>query len=95
MEYDVVIVGASIGGCTAAIHLGRAGLRVALLERHRSIETPKRLCGHFLLGGAKEPLRRLGIWEDLVALGGAPGTWRCGASTAGWTGLAPTRHRPS
>jgi flavin-dependent dehydrogenase len=32
-EYDVVVVGASIAGCTAATLLGRAGARVALLER--------------------------------------------------------------
>lgn len=74
MEYDVVIVGASISGCSAAIHLGRAGLRVALLEKHRSIETPKRLCGHFLLGGAQEPLQRLGVWDELLALGAGTGS---------------------
>jgi 2-polyprenyl-6-methoxyphenol hydroxylase-like FAD-dependent oxidoreductase len=74
MEYDVVIIGASISGCSAAIHLGRAGLRVALLEKHRSIETPKRLCGHFLLGGAQEPLERLGVWDELVEIGAGTGT---------------------
>lgn len=74
MEYDVVIVGASISGCSAAIHLGRAGLRVALLEKHRSVETPKRLCGHFLLGGAQEPLQSLGVWDELVALGAGTGS---------------------
>lgn len=73
MGYDVVIVGASISGCTAAVHLGRAGLRVALLEKHKSIETPKTLCGHFLLGGAQEPLQRLGIWDDLIAHGAGTG----------------------
>lgn len=73
MEYDVVIVGASVSGCTAATHLGRAGLRVALLEKHRSITTPKRLCGHFLLGAAQEPLKRLGIWDELVGLGAGTG----------------------
>ena len=34
-KYDVVIAGAGIGGCTAAILYGRQGLRVALLEAHR------------------------------------------------------------
>lgn len=73
MKYDVVIAGASISGCTAAIHFARAGLRVALLEKHRSLETPKRLCGHFLLGGAQEPLQRLGIRDELVGLGAGTG----------------------
>jgi thioredoxin reductase len=32
-DFDAAIVGASLAGCTAAILLGRAGLRVALVER--------------------------------------------------------------
>ncbi|WP_327588044.1 FAD-dependent monooxygenase [Nonomuraea sp. NBC_00507] len=84
MDYDVVIVGASVSGCTAAILYGRAGLRVALLEKHRSIDTPKRLCGHFLLGRAQTPLRRLGLWDDLLATGA--GTGDVSIRTAyGWT----------
>jgi 2-polyprenyl-6-methoxyphenol hydroxylase-like FAD-dependent oxidoreductase len=31
--YDAVIVGASLAGCTTAIALGRAGARVALVEK--------------------------------------------------------------
>ncbi len=31
-QYDVAIVGASIAGTTAAILMGSAGLRVALIE---------------------------------------------------------------
>ncbi|NRQ33826.1 NAD(P)/FAD-dependent oxidoreductase [Nonomuraea sp. NN258] len=84
MEYDVVIVGASVSGCTAAILYGRAGLRVALLEKHRDIATPKRLCGHFLLGAAQAPLLRLGLWDDLLATGA--GTGEVSVRTAyGWT----------
>lgn len=71
--YDVVIVGASVSGCTAATIYGRAGLRVALLEKHRSLETPKKLCGHFLLGGSEGVLARLGAEEPLVAAGSGRG----------------------
>ncbi|RVX45145.1 flavin-dependent dehydrogenase [Nonomuraea polychroma] len=84
MDYDVVIVGASIGGCTAAILYGRAGLRVALLEKHRNIGTAKRLCGHFLLGRAQAPLQRLGLWDDMVATGAGTGDLSI-RTEYGWT----------
>lgn len=70
-DYDVVIVGASVAGCTAAIRFGRAGLRVALLERNRSADSYKALCGHFILGGAKSTLVELGLWDEMVAAGAA------------------------
>ena len=69
MTYDVVIAGASIAGCTAATMYGRAGLRVALVERNRSMDSHKALCGHFVLGGTKPTLDRLGLWDELVAAG--------------------------
>ena len=71
--YDVVIVGASVSGCAAATIYGRNGLRVALLEKHQSIKTPKGLCGHFILGGSEEVLARLGATDHLIAAGAATG----------------------
>jgi 2-polyprenyl-6-methoxyphenol hydroxylase-like FAD-dependent oxidoreductase len=71
--YDVAIVGASISGCTLARLYGQAGLRVALLERHRSPETPKSLCGHFVLGGGHPVLERIGALERLREAGAAVG----------------------
>lgn len=71
MGYDVVIVGASLAGCSAAIHYGRAGLRVALLERSRSMDAFKGMCGHFVLGGTRPALERLGLWDAMVARGAA------------------------
>jgi 2-polyprenyl-6-methoxyphenol hydroxylase-like FAD-dependent oxidoreductase len=62
-DYDVIIVGAGIAGCTAATVYGRAGLRVALLERHGNPKAHKTLCGHFVLGGTHDVLQRLGFWE--------------------------------
>jgi 2-polyprenyl-6-methoxyphenol hydroxylase-like FAD-dependent oxidoreductase len=84
MTHDVVIVGASVAGCTAATLFARAGLRVALLEKHRSPDTYKVLCGHFVLGGTQEMLRRTGLWEPMVEAGAVAGgvrVWRGG----GWT----------
>jgi 2-polyprenyl-6-methoxyphenol hydroxylase-like FAD-dependent oxidoreductase len=33
MKYEVVVIGASVGGCTAAILYARHGLNVALVEK--------------------------------------------------------------
>jgi len=35
LECDVCVVGAGIAGCSSALHLAQAGLRVVLLEQHR------------------------------------------------------------
>ncbi|MFJ2824623.1 NAD(P)/FAD-dependent oxidoreductase [Streptomyces toxytricini] len=70
-DYDVIVVGASIAGCTAATAYGRAGLRVALVERHRSPQAHKTLCGHFVLGGTHDVLQRLGFWQPMVTRGAA------------------------
>lgn len=69
-EYDVIVVGASIAGCTAATLLGRCGLRVALLEAHRDPATYKRLCTHYIQSSATPVMARLGITDELDA-GGA------------------------
>ena len=74
MDYDVIIVGASIAGCTAATAYGRAGLRVALVERQRSRRPHKTLCGHFVLGGTHDVLERLGLWEAMLDRGAAVST---------------------
>ncbi|MCF1593192.1 FAD-dependent oxidoreductase [Streptomyces muensis] len=84
MEHDVIIVGASIAGCTAATAYGRAGLRVALVERHRSPRAHKTLCGHFVLGGTHGVLERMGFWQPMLARGAAV-TGGLGVRTgAGW-----------
>src|ERR1700752_416531 len=58
-EYDVAIVGASISGCAAAIFFGRAGARVALVERDRDPAGYKRLCTHYIQASANPTLERL------------------------------------
>ncbi|GGU34223.1 FAD-dependent oxidoreductase [Lentzea flava] len=88
MDYDVIIVGASIAGCTAAIEYGRAGLRVALLERHRSPQAHKTLCGHFILGGTHDVLRRLGFWQPMLDRGAAVTTGLGVWTGSGW--IVPT-----
>jgi 2-polyprenyl-6-methoxyphenol hydroxylase-like FAD-dependent oxidoreductase len=84
MDYDVIIVGAGIAGCTAAIGYGRAGLRVAVLERHRSPQAHKTLCGHFILGGTHDVLRRLDLWQPMLDRGAAVTTGLGVWTSSGW-----------
>ena len=79
-ERDVVIVGASIAGCTAALLYGRAGLRVTVVEKQRDPAAFKALCGHFVLGGTRDMLVRTGLWDEIVAAGGVAG------GISRWTG---------
>src|SRR4051794_27608187 len=68
-RYDVIVVGASIAGCTVATFLARDGLKVALVEAHRDENTYKRLCTHFIQSSATPTIERLGIAKDLDEAG--------------------------
>lgn len=69
-DHDVVIVGASLAGCTAAIMLSRAGLRVAVVEQRPDPAAFKRICGHFIQSSAVPTLERLGLLGPIEAAGG-------------------------
>lgn len=69
-DYDAVVVGASLAGCATAMLLGRAGARVALVERRASAGAFKRVCSHFLQASAVPALERLGLMEPIAAAGG-------------------------
>ena len=45
---SVLIIGAGVGGITAAIHLARNGLRVTVIEKNSH---PGGRCGHFTRAG--------------------------------------------
>lgn len=75
-DYDVVVVGASLAGCSAAILLARAGARVALVERRTDPDAFKRICGHFILPSAREAIVRLGLVKAFERAGGVRGRLR-------------------
>jgi 2-polyprenyl-6-methoxyphenol hydroxylase-like FAD-dependent oxidoreductase len=68
-DYDAVVVGASLAGCTTAIMLGRAGARVALLEQRPDPAAFKRICTHFIQSSAVGTLERLGLLEPMMQAG--------------------------
>src|ERR1700710_692520 len=68
-SYDAVIVGGSLAGCAAAMMLGRAGARVAVLEKSPDPAAFKRICSHFIQASAVPTLERLGLVESMMAAG--------------------------
>jgi 2-polyprenyl-6-methoxyphenol hydroxylase-like FAD-dependent oxidoreductase len=68
-DYDAVIVGASLAGASAAIMLGRAGARVALIEQRPDEGAYKRVCSHYIQSSAVVTLERLGLLEAMMEAG--------------------------
>ena len=67
--FDVVVVGASIAGCTAATLFARHGLTVALVEKHAHPYHYKRLCTHYIQGSARPTIERLRVATELKDAG--------------------------
>lgn len=82
-DFDVVVVGASLAGCTSAILLAREGLKVAVVERHAQADAHKALCTHFIQASALPVMRRLGIDKLIEEAGGVRGNLEI-HSPAGW-----------
>ena len=70
LDYDVAIVGGSIGGCTAATLFARHGLKVALIEQQHDLNAYKKVCTHFLQPAALPTLERLGLAGAIETAGG-------------------------
>jgi len=58
-EADIVIVGAGIVGCAAAVAFGKQGRSVILLEK--SLKEPDRIVGELLQPGGVNALEKLGL----------------------------------
>ena len=67
--FDVVVVGASIAGCTAARLFALAGARVALAERRPDPAAYKVVCTHGIQSSATPTIERLGLAALLDARG--------------------------
>jgi menaquinone-9 beta-reductase len=69
-KYDVVIVGASLAGCAAAMLLGKHGLTVALIDRELRTNAYKKVCTHLIQSSATPTIERLGLAGPIEAAGG-------------------------
>ena len=67
MIYDVIIIGAGLGGSALATHLARAGFQVLLLEA-KAVPRHK-LCGEFLSVEVARLFKDLGVLDDVKAVG--------------------------
>ncbi|MCT4554269.1 MAG: FAD-dependent monooxygenase [Pelagimonas sp.] len=67
--YDVVVVGASVGGAASAVLLARQGLRVLAIDRKRSDADYKKVCTTFIQRSALPVLQKLGLKDRLDAAG--------------------------
>jgi menaquinone-9 beta-reductase len=68
-RFDVVVVGASVAGCTAARLFALAGARVALVERRPDPGAYKVVCTHQILSSAVPTIERMGLAPLLEARG--------------------------
>lgn len=89
-EYDAVIVGASLAGCATAILLGRAGARVALVEKQPDAAAFKRICSHVIQPSGVPTLERLDLFDPIMAAGAIRTSLR---TWTRWGWIAPPPER--
>ena len=66
-ETGVVVIGAGVAGCAAAITLRQAGIEVTLVDKASG--SPQRFCGEFVSGEALDSLDELGVSGQVASMG--------------------------
>jgi 2-polyprenyl-6-methoxyphenol hydroxylase-like FAD-dependent oxidoreductase len=89
-SYDAVIVGGSLAGCAAAMLLGRAGARVAVVEKSPDPAAFKRICSHFIQASAVPTLERLDLIGPMVEAGAVRSRFHM-RTRWGWVDAPPDR----
>lgn len=69
----IAIIGRGPAGAAAALHLARAGLRIAVIDR--GLDHAR--CGETLPPSARTPLESLGLWSEFAAAGHVPFFGNC------------------
>src|SRR3954447_8916299 len=83
-DFDVVVVGASTAGCTAARLLGQAGARVALVEKRPDMDAYKTVCTHYIQSSATPTIERLGLAPVLDERGAVHNSIDLWTPYSGW-----------
>ena len=78
---DAVVIGAGIGGLTAALTLARAGVTVRVFEQAEALREVG--AGIQIAPNATRILHRLGLAERLPAWRSGPSNRSCGPGTTG------------
>lgn len=89
-SYDAVIVGGSLAGCAAAMFLGRAGARVAVVEKSPDPAAFKRICSHFIQASAVPTIERLDLLEPMMEAGAVRSHFRM-RTRWGWVEAPPRK----
>ena len=66
-ETNVLVIGAGLAGCAAAIALRQRGIEVTLVDK--ATGSPQRFCGEFVSGEAIESLDALGVSGQVASMG--------------------------
>jgi 2-polyprenyl-6-methoxyphenol hydroxylase-like FAD-dependent oxidoreductase len=87
-RYDVAVVGASVGGCTAARLFAQHGARVALIERKPAPDAYKTVCTHFIQPSATPVIEKLGLAPLIEQRGAVRNSIELWSRGAGWIRLS-------
>src|SRR3954452_8477591 len=83
-DFDVVVVGASVAGCTAARLYAQRGARVALVERRPDIDAHKTVCTHYIQPSATPTIEKLGLASLIDERGAVRNTIDLWTPYGGW-----------
>ena len=89
MTFDVAIVGASVGGCTAAKLFGERGAKVALIEKRPDPAAYKTVCTHYIQSSATPVIEKLGLAGELDARGANHNNINLWTPYGGWIEAPP------
>jgi menaquinone-9 beta-reductase len=87
-DFDAVVVGASVAGCTAARLYAQRGARVALVEKRPDIDAYKTVCTHYIQPSATPTIEKLGLAAPIEERGAVRNSIDLWTPYGGWI-----RHR--